>query len=118
VSEEKAASSAATPIELLTIGEDCDWIVAEGHHDLVRFALRAYDYARIDLDLWDTDAAREAAEAAKHAYVRSATLGDFPEYADDPAEQASVYARALEEDYWFFTDEPTDRPVTMTGRLT
>jgi hypothetical protein len=118
VTEQTITPSQVPTFALLTIGEDCDWIVAEGHHNLVAFALRAYDYARIELDIWDTDEALEAAAASKHAYVRSATLDDFAEYADDPAEQASVYARALEEDFWFFTDEPTDRPVTMTGRLT
>lgn len=105
----------AARLDLLTVGEDADWIIAFGHHNLVEFAVRAYDYARHE-DLND-DGLAEAVIASRHTYARGPTPEDYADY-EDEEERANALRNALDEDWLFWTDEPTDRPVTITGRLT
>ena len=89
--------------DLLTFGEEGEWLVAQGHVDLDRFRTVATEYLR-DLD-YDMD---DDWLEPRHRWMRPARAADFP---DDP----DGWERAQAEDWQMWVDSPEDgaEPITI-----
>jgi hypothetical protein len=94
-----------TPADLLSFGEEGEWLVAEGHVDLNAFERAAIDFLNglgYDLHLED------GLPRVRHAWMRPARESDFP---DDP----NGWERAQAENWQMWVDQPDDdaAPVTV-----